>query len=87
MAVTQQNSKYAYTGWQVLERFGNFTYIACKLKQAAPIKFGCIWRPLATRWLGMPCMGQKLYPQPERSVPARQGAWLCAPRHRGMDAV
>ena len=32
MAVTQQNSKYAYTGWQVLERFGNFTYITCKLK-------------------------------------------------------
>ena len=32
MAVTQENSKYAYTGWQVLERFGNFTYIACKLK-------------------------------------------------------
>lgn len=32
MAVTQQNSKYAYTGWQVLKRFGNFTYIACKLK-------------------------------------------------------
>ena len=32
MAVTQQNSKYAYTGWQVLERLGNFTYIACKLK-------------------------------------------------------
>ena len=32
MAVTQQNSKYAYTGWQELERFGNFTYIACKLK-------------------------------------------------------
>ena len=32
MAVTQQNSKYAYTGWQGLERCGNFTYIACKLK-------------------------------------------------------
>ncbi len=32
MAVTQQNSKYAYTGWQGLERVGNFTYIACKLK-------------------------------------------------------
>ena len=32
MAVTQQNSKYAYTSWQVLERFGNFTYSACKLK-------------------------------------------------------
>ena len=32
LAATQQNSKYAYTRWQVLERFGNFTYIACKLK-------------------------------------------------------
>lgn len=32
MAVTQQNSKYAYTGWQVLKRFGSFTYIACKLE-------------------------------------------------------
>ena len=32
MAVTQQNSKYAYTGWQGLERVGNLTYIACKLK-------------------------------------------------------
>lgn len=25
-------ARYAYTGWQVLERFGNFTYIACRLK-------------------------------------------------------
>lgn len=32
MAITQQHSKYAYTGWQVLERFGTFSYIACKLK-------------------------------------------------------
>lgn len=32
MAITQTNSKYAYTDWQVLERFGNFTYVACKLK-------------------------------------------------------
>ena len=32
MAITETNSKYAYTDWQVLERFGNFTYIACKLK-------------------------------------------------------
>ena len=32
MAVTQQNSKYAYTACEVLEGFGNFTYIACKLK-------------------------------------------------------
>ena len=34
MAVTDQNAKYAYTEWRVLERFGNFTYIACRLKTA-----------------------------------------------------
>lgn len=32
MAVTQSHAKYAYTGWKVLERLGNFTYIACQLK-------------------------------------------------------
>jgi 23S rRNA pseudouridine1911/1915/1917 synthase len=32
MAVTQQHAKYAYTAWHVLERFGNFTYVACQLK-------------------------------------------------------
>ncbi|MGN0974939.1 MAG: RluA family pseudouridine synthase, partial [Gemmiger sp.] len=32
MAVTAVHSKYAYTGWQVLERLGGFTYIACRLK-------------------------------------------------------
>ena len=25
-------ARYAYTGWRVQERYGNFTYIACKLK-------------------------------------------------------
>lgn len=32
MAVTPNNSKPARTHWQVLERFGNFTYIACRLE-------------------------------------------------------
>lgn len=35
MAVVPQTAtgaRYAYTGWRVLERLGNFTYIACKLK-------------------------------------------------------
>ena len=39
MAVLADNAvgaKYAYTGWQVLERCGNFTYIACKLKTGRP---------------------------------------------------
>lgn len=29
---TAMGARYAYTGWRVLERLGNFTYIACKLK-------------------------------------------------------
>lgn len=29
---TAAGARYAYTEWRVLERFGNFTYIACKLK-------------------------------------------------------
>lgn len=35
MAVVPEEAagaRYAYTGWRVLERFGNFTYIACQLK-------------------------------------------------------
>lgn len=32
MAVTQNHAKYAYTGWQVLQHLGNFTYIACRLR-------------------------------------------------------
>lgn len=35
MAVVPQSAagaRYAYTRWRVLERFGNFTYVACKLK-------------------------------------------------------
>ena len=35
MAVVPQEAsgaRYAYTGWRVLARFGNFTYIACQLK-------------------------------------------------------
>ena len=32
MTVTQNHSKYAHTTWQVLQRFGQFTYIACQLK-------------------------------------------------------
>ena len=35
MAVVPESAagaRYAYTGWRVLERFGDFTYIACKLK-------------------------------------------------------
>lgn len=35
MAVVSQDAagaRYAYTGWRVLERLGNYAYVACKLK-------------------------------------------------------
>lgn len=32
MAITPKNSRYAYTGWEVVERLGTFTHIQCKLK-------------------------------------------------------
>lgn len=32
MAVTEKNAKHALTHFRVLERFGNYTYIACKLE-------------------------------------------------------
>lgn len=32
MASTPKNSRYAYTGWEVVERLGTFTHIQCKLK-------------------------------------------------------
>lgn len=62
MAVLADNAvgaKYAYTGWQVLERYGNFTYIACKLKPAARTRFACIWHLQGTRWRGMPFTARK----------------------------
>ncbi len=32
MTVTDRNSRYAYTGYRVIERFGRFTYVECVLK-------------------------------------------------------
>ena len=45
MAVLPENApgaKYAYTGWQTLERYGNFTYIACKLKTGRTTRYAYI---------------------------------------------
>ncbi len=43
-------ARYAYTGWRVQGAYGNFTYIACKLKTGAPTRSGYIWHPQGTRW-------------------------------------
>lgn len=72
MAVTQTNSKYAYTGWQVLERFGSFTYIACRLKTGRThqirVHMASIGHPLA----GDPVYG------PRNCIKALQGQCLHA---------
>ena len=62
MAVLAENAagaKYAYTGWQVLERCGNFTYIACKLKTGRTIRFVYTWPRRGIRWQGMLCTAPK----------------------------
>ena len=88
MAVTQQNAKYACTHWQVLERFGRFTYIACKLETGRThqirVHMAHIGHPLAG--------GPRLRPAPRhrraaRPVPARQRTRLHPPRHRRSAAL
>ena len=64
MAVTQQNSKYAYTGWQVLERFGNFTYIACKLKTGRTHQIR-----VHMAYIGHPLVGDTMYGTDETFLP------------------
>ena len=59
MAVLAENAagaKYAYTGWQVLERCGNFTYIACKLKTGRTHQIR-----VHMSYIGHPLAGDTLY--------------------------
>ncbi len=55
----EMHTKYAYTGYQVLERLGNFTYIACRLKTGRThqirVHMASIGHPLA----GDPVYGPK----------------------------
>ena len=90
MAVLAENAagaKYAYTGWQVLERCGNFTYIACKLKTGRTHQIRTHGLDVASVGRGCCVRPQKLHQIAEWPVPARQGAGLCPPADRGVDAV
>lgn len=72
MAVCQTNSKYAYTGWKVLERFGSFTYIACQLKTGRTHQ---IRVHMAS--IGHPLAGDAVY-GPHNAIKALQGQCLHA---------
>ena len=57
MAVVPQEAsgaRYAYTGWRVLERFGNFTYIACQLKTGRTHQIRVHMASIGHRWQGTP---------------------------------
>lgn len=72
MAVTQSNSKYAYTGWRVLERLGGFTYVACQLKTGRTHQ---IRVHMAS--IGHPLAGDAVY-GPRRCITALGGQCLHA---------
>ena len=74
MAVLAENAagaRYAYTGWRVQERYGNFTYIACKLKTGRTHQIRYIWHPQAPAGGGCCLRPKKLHQIAERPMPAR----------------
>ena len=80
MAVVPQTAagaRYAYTGWQVLERFGNFTYIACRLKTGRTHQ---IRVHMAS--LGHPLAGDAVYGP--RSCIQSWAASACTPKNWGF---
>ena len=44
MAINYKNGKDAVTHYQVLERFGNATYVECRWKQDVHIRSGYTWQ-------------------------------------------
>ena len=84
----EPHTKYAYTGYKVLERLGEFTLLECRLKTGRThqirVHMASIHHPVA----GDPVYGPpQLHHQPARAVSARQNAGFCPPHHRGAAAV
>ena len=46
--INHKNGKEAVTHYKVLERFGNATYIECRLKPDVRIRSVCIWQAWAS---------------------------------------
>lgn len=54
---SEPHTKYAYTGYQVLERLNNFTMLECRLKTGRTYRSACTWHPSSTRWWATRCGG------------------------------
>ena len=52
---SEPHTKYAYTGYKVLERLGEFTMLECRLKRAVPTRSAFTWLPFTTRWRATRC--------------------------------
>ena len=82
---SEPHTKYAYTGYQVLERLNNFTMLECRLKTGRThqirVHMASIQHPVA----GDPVYG------PHNCITSLHGqcqnAGLCAPDHRRTSAV
>ena len=80
----EPNTKYAYTGYKVLERLGEFTMLECRLKTGRThqirVHMASIHHPVA----GDPVYGPH---NCITSLSARQNAGVCPPHHRGTPAL
>lgn len=57
---SEPHTKYAYTGYQVLERLNNFTMLECRLKTGRTHRSACTWHPSSTRWRATRCMARTI---------------------------
>lgn len=67
-AVTEQNSKYAYTGYRVLERFGKYTLVQAELKTGRTHQIR-----VHMAYIKHPLVGDRVYgPEKDRTGAKRQ---------------
>ena len=65
MAVNERCGRNAVTHYRVLERFGSFTYLECRLETEEPIRSGFTWPASA-----IPCWGTTCTALPDAPSPA-----------------
>ena len=88
MAVVRSGGKQAVTRYRVLERFGAYTYIECRLETGRTHQ---IRVHMAS--IGHPLLGDEVYGRGKKSLPSGgtdapcDGSWLCTSLHRRIYGV